>query len=113
MYARLKPGAPLVVAHHSFVQTGGLQDRRLKRNAAYSAAVGIPLAQAEHNIQSIRELLPVLSPKDDVEILEQAGFINIELFYAGFTFKGTNQVGGIPCYERWPHDDLSNVHVII
>lgn len=85
---RLKPGAPFVVAHHSFQQTNGAQEKWLKRNAAYSVAAGIPFALAERSMQSIRELLPVLSPEDDVAILKQAGFVDVELFYCALTFKG-------------------------
>ncbi|MGO4715197.1 hypothetical protein [Bradyrhizobium sp. 2TAF24] len=32
--------------------------------------------------------LPALTPEQDVAILRDAGFVNIELFYVAFTFKG-------------------------
>jgi tRNA (cmo5U34)-methyltransferase len=88
VYERLQPGAPFVVAHHSFPQTDSLQDRWLDRNTAYAIASGTPSAQAERGRQSFKELLPALSPEEDVALLEQAGFIDIELFYAALTFKG-------------------------
>jgi tRNA (cmo5U34)-methyltransferase len=88
MHLRLKPGALLVVAHHSFSSEGPDQDKWLKRNAAYGVVSGVPAAQAESSIPAIRERLPVLSPEQDVDLLSEAGFVNIELFYCAFTFKG-------------------------
>ena len=88
MHVRLKPGAPLVVAHHSFSTEGPDPDKWLKRNAAYGIASGVPAAHAENSITAIRERLPVLSPQQDVDLLSEAGFVNIELFYCAFTFKG-------------------------
>lgn len=32
--------------------------------------------------------LPVLAPEEDAEILCAAGFSDVQLFYAAFTFKG-------------------------
>lgn len=85
---RLRPGAPFVVAHHSFPNTELEIDRWLARNAAFAIASGVPAAQAANSIPSMRERLPVLSPDQDVAILRDAGFRNVELFHAGFTFKG-------------------------
>lgn len=88
MHQRLKPGAPLVVAHHSFASEGPDPDQWLKRNAAYGIASGVPAAQAENSIAVLRDRLPVLSPQQDVGLLGEAGFVNVELFYCAFTFKG-------------------------
>lgn len=88
IHRRLRPGAPFVVAHHSFPNEGPAQDRWLARNAAYAIASGVPAAQAESSIAAIKERLPVLSPEQDVALLHEAGFSNVELFYAGLTFKG-------------------------
>lgn len=88
IHLRLKPGAPLVVAHHSFPNEGPDQDKWLKRNAAFAVASGVPAAQAESSIAAIKERLPVLSPQQDADLLSAAGFTNIDLFHCGFTFKG-------------------------
>jgi tRNA (cmo5U34)-methyltransferase len=85
---RLKPGAPLVVAHHSFPQSGGEKARWLKRYAAFSVASGVPAVNADKAIEAIDAQLPVLSPEEDEALLREAGFGVVELFYAGFTFKG-------------------------
>ncbi|TNJ34320.1 class I SAM-dependent methyltransferase [Arenimonas terrae] len=85
---RLKPGAPLVVAHHSFPQGAGEKRRWLERYAAFAASSGIAPVDAGRAIEAMGARLPVLSPEDDVALLRQAGFETVELFYAAFTFKG-------------------------
>ena len=86
--SRLKPGAPLVVAHHSFPNHGPEQHQWLLRNAAFAKASGISPLQAEASISAIKEKLPVLSPREDADLLHDAGFSCIEMFYSAFTFKG-------------------------
>jgi len=85
---RLKPGAPLIVAHHSFPQGDREKARWLERYAAFAVSSGIPWANAKTAIDAIGARLPALSPEQDVALMQQAGFETIELFYAGFTFKG-------------------------
>lgn len=86
---RLKPGAPLIVAHHSFPLTNGAKTRWLERYAAFAvAAGGIPAADARNAVTAIGSRLPVIAPEHDVALLQEAGFENVELFYAAFTFKG-------------------------
>lgn len=85
---RLKPGAPLVVAHHSFPQSETEKARWLNRYAAFAVASGVPASHAENAISAISSRLPLLAPEQDEALMQQAGFEHIELFYAGFTFKG-------------------------
>jgi tRNA (cmo5U34)-methyltransferase len=51
-------------------------------------ASGVPAANAESAIAAISERLPVLSPEQDEALLRDAGFADVDLFYAGFTFRG-------------------------
>ncbi|MFC6338258.1 methyltransferase domain-containing protein [Pseudomonas sp. CCM 7891] len=88
LWCRLVPGAPLIVAHHSFPQSPGEKARWLKRYAAYAVDSGVPVSDAERAITAISAQLPVLSPEDDEALLRAAGFESVELFYAGFSFKG-------------------------
>ncbi|MEI4482262.1 MULTISPECIES: class I SAM-dependent methyltransferase [unclassified Phyllobacterium] len=85
---RLKPGAPFVAAHHSFPTQGAEPDKWLTRFAAFASLSGVLAFQSENNIRTMKERLPVLSPEEDEALLREAGFSNIELFYAGLTFKG-------------------------
>jgi tRNA (cmo5U34)-methyltransferase len=85
---RLKPGAPLVVAHHSFPQGAEERERWLRRYAAFATSSGVEWAQADSARLAIGARLPVLSPEQDEELLREAGFADVCLFYAGFTFRG-------------------------
>lgn len=88
---RLKPGSPLIVAHHSIPQAKGEKLRWLQRYAAFSVSSGIVWPDSKNAIEVIEAIdarLPVLSPEQDVALLQEAGFESIELFYAGFTFRG-------------------------
>jgi tRNA (cmo5U34)-methyltransferase len=85
---RLKPGAPLIVAHHSFPQTEAQKTRWLHRYAAFAASSGVAAQDAKTTVATMSSRLPALSPEHDVALLQQAGFENVELFYAALTFKG-------------------------
>lgn len=87
IHRRLTPGARLVVAHHSFPQ-GAHKATWLKRYAAFAVSSGVPAPDAERAIRAIDEQLPTLSPERDTALLEEAGFSDVELFYAGFSFRG-------------------------
>jgi tRNA (cmo5U34)-methyltransferase len=85
---RLKPGAPLVVAHHSFPQSEKEKTLWLNRYAAFGAASGIPAEMAKNAATAVSANLPALSPEEDEDALRAAGFADISVFYIGFTFRG-------------------------
>lgn len=85
---RLKPGAPLVVAHHSFPQTEDQKMRWLNRYAAFAAASGVPAENTKSAAVAIGSRLPLLAPEQEEALLQEAGFRSVELFYAAFTFRG-------------------------
>lgn len=88
IHRRLRPGAPLIVAHHSFPQGKDEKARWLDRFAAFAVASGIPLSTARSAVEGISTKLRVLSPEQDEALLLEAGFGSVELFFSGFTFKG-------------------------
>ncbi|QQM04795.1 Carboxy-S-adenosyl-L-methionine synthase [Rhodopseudomonas palustris] len=83
---RLRLGAPFVVAHYSIPE--GELDFWLSRSAAFSITSGIDPARANTARAGIAERLPILSPEDDEQLLREAGFGRVSLFYAGFAFRG-------------------------
>lgn len=89
---RLKPGAPLVVAHHSCPQEGELQ-RWLTRSVAFANGPNADFARAAVSAKTMAQQLPILSVAEDEALLKEAGFSDIALFYAGFTFRGWVAVG--------------------
>lgn len=88
IYRRLRPGAPLVIVHHSFQNDDVGKARWLGRFAKYVATPQGRDTGHEINVEAMKDRLPVLSPEQDEAILFEAGFRWIELFYAALTFKG-------------------------
>lgn len=85
---RLRAGAPFVVAHLSFPQAPGERETWLGRYAAFIASSGVDPAKARAAADAVGSRLPVLSPTDDEAMLLDAGFSDVQLFYAGFAFRG-------------------------
>ena len=88
IHRRLKPGAPFVAAHFSFPREGGEKAKWLARFAAFAAASGMSEENAQTATAAIGERLPILTPERDEALLREAGFVGVEMFYAGFTFRG-------------------------
>jgi len=89
---RLKPGAPFVVAHHSY-PAGEAGHRWLSRFAAFAVLNGVDPGQAKTMPAALAEHLPALSPDEDEALLREAGFSDVALFYAAFTFRGWVAMG--------------------
>lgn len=85
---RLKPGAPLIVAHHSFPQTDDQKALWLGRYAAFATASGMPAQRMQTAAKPIATRLPTLSPDDEEAALRSAGLTDVSLFCAGFSFRG-------------------------
>lgn len=88
VHRRLKPGAPFVVAHFSVPQGEGERALWLSRYAAFLAASGVEPGKATNARAAVDTHLNILTPEQDEAILHEAGFSNVSLFYAGFTFRG-------------------------
>lgn len=85
---RLKTGAPFILVHLSFAQTEPERSLGIARHVAFSQADGADPAIAENVRQAISSRLTILSPEDEEKMLNQAGFSNVSLFYAGLSLKG-------------------------
>ena len=85
---RLKPGAPFVAAHTSFPQAGSERARWLSRYAAFAVASGAEPDLTEKARCAVEAHLSLLDPEQDAQVLREAGFRDVELFYAAFTWRG-------------------------
>ena len=85
---RLRPGAPFVVAHLSFPQAPGERPAWLGRYAAFVASSGVDPAKVRAAAEAVGSRLPILAPEEDEAMLRAAGFSGVQLFYAGFAFRG-------------------------
>ena len=88
IHRRLKPGAPFVVAHLSVEDGAGERDMWMKRYAAFLVSSGSEPRQAAATREKVEKELTILSPSQDEDILREAGFSDVRLFYVGFTFRG-------------------------
>lgn len=88
MHRRMTSGAPLVVVHSSFPQDEPARTHWLKRYAAYAVASGADPIQTEQARQAVAASLALLTPEEDAACLRDAGFSEVALFYAAFTWRG-------------------------
>lgn len=88
LHCRLRPGAPLVLAHMSFPQDPQSRDIWMRRHAAFAVSNGVDPAHADNGRQAMLERLHLLSPEDEERMMADAGFSGVSLFYAGFDFRG-------------------------
>ena len=88
IHRRLKPGAPFVAAHSSFPQAGSERGRWLSRYAAYAIASGADPDKVNNARAAVDAGLSLLSPEQDARVLSEAGFRDVEMFYAAFTWRG-------------------------
>ncbi|QSI30236.1 methyltransferase domain-containing protein [Variovorax sp. RKNM96] len=88
IHRRLKPGAPFVMAHLSFPQAPEERSLWLSRYAAFAIASGVEPENARKAASTIGSTLPLLGPEQEDELLREAGFTNVRLFYAGMAFRG-------------------------
>ena len=77
-----------MAAHSSFPQAGSERARWLSRYAAYAVASGADPDKAKSARAAVDAGLSLLSPEQDAPVLSEAGFRDVELFYAAFTWRG-------------------------
>ena len=87
IHRRLKPDAPFVAAHGSFPQDSS-RARWLARYEAYAVASGAERAQAVQARAAVAAHLHTLDPEADAAIIRAAGFREVDLFFAAFTWRG-------------------------
>ena len=85
IHRRLKPDARVVVAHYSV--PGGGAERWMARSMAFADRTGVDWEKAMASAVKMAGL-PLLSVAEEEALLGEAGFSDIELFYAAFAFRG-------------------------
>ena len=83
---RLRPGASLVIAGHS--APGPDPERWMTRSVAFGDRAGIDWAKSSATASMITERLPLLTPAEEEDLLREAGYSEVALFYAAFSFRG-------------------------
>jgi tRNA (cmo5U34)-methyltransferase len=83
---RLKPNARLIVAHHAPPAENA--EQWMIRSAAFGNRTGAEISSVEATGKLMVQRLPLLAPSDEESLLREAGFEDVELFYAAFSFRG-------------------------
>ncbi len=85
---RLKDGAPFVLVDLCLDKSAADYPRRLLRYRQFALDSGAPVEQADETQSRLRDVLNTVSAERNVQLLEEAGFQNSELFYAGHSWRG-------------------------
>lgn len=83
---RLRPGASLVVAEHAAPSPD--PERWMMRSVAFGDRAGIDWAKSSATARMMTERLPLLTPAEQEDCLREAGYSDVALFYAAFSFRG-------------------------
>lgn len=83
---RLKPAASLVFVEHSACDPD--PGRWMTRAVAFGDRDGPDWSKAGATARMMTERLTLLSPAEEEELLREAGFGDVVLFYAAFSFRG-------------------------
>jgi tRNA (cmo5U34)-methyltransferase len=83
---RLRPGTKLAIAQHS--APGPAPERWMTRSVAFGDHEKLDWANAATTSRMMMEHLPLLTPSQEEDLLREAGFTEIELCYAAFSFRG-------------------------
>ena len=84
---RMKPDARLAIVHHSYPE-GSEPMNWLARSALFADRGVQDVAGASRSAQMMSKQLPILSAVEEEALLEHAGFSEMALFYAAFSFRG-------------------------
>jgi tRNA (cmo5U34)-methyltransferase len=83
---RLKRGACLVIVEHT--APGPNPERWMTLSAAFRDLEGPDWANARATGRTMTERLSLLTPAEEADLLHEAGFVEVALFYAALSFRG-------------------------
>jgi tRNA (cmo5U34)-methyltransferase len=86
--SRLRPGAPFVVVDHCLDRSDPQFAHKLDRYARFALDSGAPPDDVAQACEGIRQFVPMISREREGQLLAEAGFRDIEIFYAGLLWTG-------------------------
>lgn len=92
IHRRLKPGARIVIAGHSAPEADPA--RWMTCSVAFGDRGGLDWAKAAGTGKMMAERLHLLTPAEEEQLLRDAGFLDVALFYAAFSFRGWVAIAG-------------------
>ncbi|MEM9496264.1 MAG: class I SAM-dependent methyltransferase [Pseudomonadota bacterium] len=85
---RLKPNAPFILVDLCLDKTAADYDARRDRYAQFALNAGANPDDVARTRGRLKDVLNTVSAERDVELLREANFNDIELFYAGLSWRG-------------------------
>jgi len=88
IHRRLRPGAPLVLAHVSVPLDEPAYSTWIERHIEYGADSQVDPERRNAARNAIREKTSITSPENEQALLQDAHFTDITQFYQAFSFRG-------------------------
>lgn len=88
IHERLKPGATFVLADQCFDRSAADFLHRLNRYAAYALASGVDKEIVTKARAMMESNASIVTAERDVQLLQEAGFKQVETFYKGMAWEG-------------------------
>lgn len=85
---RLRPGAPLLLAHISFAREEPHRRQWIARHIGYAEGKTAQGSRLDDAVETLGSRLTILAPDEEEARLAEAGFTDVSLFYAGLSFRG-------------------------
>ena len=86
IHHRLKPGANIVITGHSAPSPDPV--RWMTRSVAFGNRDEANPKEAANTAKMMAERLHLLTPAEEEAMLKEAGFRDVAMFYAAFSFRG-------------------------
>lgn len=86
--ARLKPGGHFALVDNCIDMDSSDADRLLDRFVQYAVDSGVPREQVSEFRKKLKEVATTRSPEQEEQLLQSAGFKEIELYYVGLSWRG-------------------------
>ncbi len=86
--ARLRPRAPFILVDLCMDKNAPDHQLRLARYRRFARESGAPAEQAEATTARVRDIINTVSVDRDEHLLKQGGFKDVDLFFAGLSWRG-------------------------
>lgn len=88
IHRRLRPGAPLVLAHVSFSRSEPSYSTWIERHVAFGAGADMDKERREAALIGMKEKACIMPPEQELRLLQEARYLDITQFYQAFSFRG-------------------------
>lgn len=86
LHQRMRPGARLIIAHHC-IPTQDSARSWMTRSIMFGDPVGVDPQAATRSADRMLTHLALFTPAEEEAMLHEAGFREVEMFYAAFSFR--------------------------